>query len=470
MHSTQAIYTPTHIETRINEVILTQENQCWSSSRTEYQLRTRRTPSKLGVMIVGMGGNVGSTFMAGLLMDKHDICWQTKEKWHQPNWIGSITQGAKIALGDSFVGFSEFLPLVQPTDIVVSGWDINKCNLHEAIERAAVLDVDLQMKLRLYTSKIHPLRSFWYPSFLSDSQWNRVNHLWNSLKHKIDDLNHIRKDIAQFREANELDLVIVVYAASTERNVNLSDAIFQTAENWWEALHNDDISISPSQVFAVASIQEGSPFLNMGAQNTLVPAIRLMAQERHVLVCGDDLKTQSLHLGLLNQWVQAGYKVSSLVTNHQCGNNDALNCDAYNQNAPREALDEKVIQSINEEPIDYLTAHHHVASLGDTKLTTHTIRSQTFLDGIMTLEIRQTCEESLLAAPQVLDLCIVLELLTRIQWKQSGESWQNISNASRFLSHWLKNGDFSNENDLEPLIRLMKACLGLGSIGPLYLE
>jgi myo-inositol-1-phosphate synthase len=42
------------------------------------------------------------------------------------------------------------LPLVNPVDIVFSGWDISAMNLADAMKRAEVYDYDLQKKLYPY--------------------------------------------------------------------------------------------------------------------------------------------------------------------------------------------------------------------------------------------------------------------------------------------------------------------------------
>lgn len=45
-----------------------------------------------GVMLVGWGGNNGSTVTAGILANKHNIKWETKEGIKSPNYWGSLTQ------------------------------------------------------------------------------------------------------------------------------------------------------------------------------------------------------------------------------------------------------------------------------------------------------------------------------------------------------------------------------------------
>jgi len=37
----------------------------------------------------------------------------------------------------------DILPLVNPNDVVIGGWDISKLNLGEALKRAQVLDYNL---------------------------------------------------------------------------------------------------------------------------------------------------------------------------------------------------------------------------------------------------------------------------------------------------------------------------------------
>merc|ERR1719387_722707 len=46
---------------------------------TQYEFRTSRKVPRLGVMLVGWGGNNGSTLTAGVLANKQGISWQTKE-------------------------------------------------------------------------------------------------------------------------------------------------------------------------------------------------------------------------------------------------------------------------------------------------------------------------------------------------------------------------------------------------------
>ncbi|VVC97886.1 unnamed protein product [Leptidea sinapis] len=88
------------------------------------QIRTSRKVGKIGVMLVGWGGNNGSTFTAAVLANRHQLSWNTKNGRQDPNWFGSITQASTVKLGinekgeDVFVGMSQLLPMVDPDDLV----------------------------------------------------------------------------------------------------------------------------------------------------------------------------------------------------------------------------------------------------------------------------------------------------------------------------------------------------------------
>ena len=106
-------------------------------TKTVYEFQTERKVPKLGLMLVGWGGNNGTTITAGILANKHKIGWETKEGPRSPDFIGSITQASTINIGNDgdgnpvYVPFKNILPTVEPTDIVLGGWDIKGENLAE---------------------------------------------------------------------------------------------------------------------------------------------------------------------------------------------------------------------------------------------------------------------------------------------------------------------------------------------------
>lgn len=67
----------------------------------------------------------------------------------------------------------------------------------------------------------------------------------------------IRNDIVQFRTAKNLDQVIVLWTANTERFSEIIMGTNDTADNLLKAIEDDHSEISPSTMFAVAAALEG---------------------------------------------------------------------------------------------------------------------------------------------------------------------------------------------------------------------
>ena len=116
---------------------------------TLYEFQTERKVPKLGIMLVGLGGNNGTTVTAGVLANRYNVQWQTKAGLKTPNYFGSLLQSSTTKIGiqgakEVFLPLKDLLPTVNPNDVVIGGWDISKVNLAEAMKRAQVLDFDLQ--------------------------------------------------------------------------------------------------------------------------------------------------------------------------------------------------------------------------------------------------------------------------------------------------------------------------------------
>ncbi len=93
---------------------------------TSYTFRTSRRVPKIGCMMVGWGGNNGTTLTASVLANKLGLSWCTKDGVQQANYFGSITQASTVYLGsdvdgDVYVPFKDLLPMVYPDDIVFDG-------------------------------------------------------------------------------------------------------------------------------------------------------------------------------------------------------------------------------------------------------------------------------------------------------------------------------------------------------------
>lgn len=101
-----------------------------------HKIVTERKVPKLGVMLVGLGGNNGSTLVAGILANKQNLSWEAKNGTVQANFFGSFTQSATAHVGfkydqkagtlsDVHKPIKSILPMVDPVDFEIAGWDIS---------------------------------------------------------------------------------------------------------------------------------------------------------------------------------------------------------------------------------------------------------------------------------------------------------------------------------------------------------
>jgi myo-inositol-1-phosphate synthase len=70
------------------------------------------------------------------------------------------------------------MPMVNPVDFEISGWDINGANLFEACKRAKVLEPSLVNALREDLEAIKPLPAVLNQDFIASNQSDRVNNVF----------------------------------------------------------------------------------------------------------------------------------------------------------------------------------------------------------------------------------------------------------------------------------------------------
>lgn len=386
--------------------------------------------SRLGVMLVGLGGNNGSTFTAGLLAHRRGITWENKEGEHVVEFLGSISQMGSVHIGHDDRGkphsrlFKDITPMYSPKDIVVGGWDICSDDLYTVAKKAKVLDIDLLRKLEPHLAEIVPLPSIFDPSFVASNQAGRADNIVHgvSLKHK---LTHIKNDIATFKDAHSLENVIILWTASTER---FHHGVWPDADALMEAIQCGDPEVSPSILFAVAAIETGCIFLNGSPQNTIVPAVIDLARRKGTFVGGEDFKTGQTKLkSALVDWLAcSGIRPLSIVSYNHLGNNDGKNLSEAPQFRSKEITKKNVIDDVvegnpelfpNGKP-DHTVVIKYVPAVGDSKRALDEYYSQLFLDGRHTLSLHNTCEDSLLAVPLMLDIVLFAELFSRIRVRE----------------------------------------------------
>jgi myo-inositol-1-phosphate synthase len=446
--SANAKYSDTSIETEYeytrNKVELVKTNDAVfpkvTKDKTLIQFKTDINVPKLGVMIVGWGGSNGTTFTSSVLANRFNVKWVTKEGIQVSNMYGSITQASTVSVGTDAEGnevyapFSRILPMFAIENVSIAGWDINKTDLAEASFNAGVFDVDFQRAMKDTLTKVIPRPSIFYPEFVAETMSTRANNLIMSgavvdgvptRGTKQQDLDHIQREIQEFKKT--VDKVIIMWSASTEKMNDIAD------EDIVSLIRDNSPRVSASQIFAVASILENCPFINCSAQNTFCKSIVDLAVSRNVFIVGDDLKSGQTKLKtcLVDYLISAGIKPMSIVSYNHLGNEDGKNLVDTKTLNSKEISKGGVIDGMvrsnrilypGQETPDHTVVIKHVPFVGDSKRAMDEYSSRIFMNGVNTMMIYNVCEDSLLAAPLMMDLIVLTELFTRIKYRIPGSS------------------------------------------------
>ena len=329
-------YTADYIESSYNyqdtKLYKNAEKNTWMVEPIEYGFvfRTYRKVPKLGIMLIGWGGNNGSTLTAGLIANRENIKWETKDGLHSPNYWGSLTQSSTCQIGkfngeDYHVPFKNILPMVDPNDVQIDGWDTSSLSLEKCVQRAKVLDLELQQQLVPYLKELRPRPSIFDPSFVAANQQARAdNTIEGKKQHQME---QIRADISDFKKKSGVEKVVVMWTANTERYCKVEAGIHDTEKNLRAAIRAENPEISPSTLYALACLDEGVPFINGSPQNTFVPGVLEAACRLRVLIGGDDFKTGQTKMKsvLVDFLISAGIKPLSIASYNHLGNNDGKN-------------------------------------------------------------------------------------------------------------------------------------------------
>lgn len=123
------------------------------------------------------------------------------------------------------------------------------------MERAQVLDIGLQDQIRKQLSTYTPRPSIYDPDFIAANQLDRADNL--IVGSRYEQYLQIKKDIKEFKSKSGVDKVIVLWTANTERFAEIQPGLNETMEELKASLLANKTEISPSTIFAMASISEG---------------------------------------------------------------------------------------------------------------------------------------------------------------------------------------------------------------------
>ncbi|PYU08321.1 MAG: inositol-3-phosphate synthase [Acidobacteria bacterium] len=367
---------------------------------------------RLGVLMPGMGA-VSTTFMAGV-----ELVRRGKAK---P--IGSLTQLGTIRLGKRTDGRSplikEFVALERLSNLVFGGWDAFPDNSYEAATKAGVLDAHHLALVKPFLSKIRPMRAAFDREYVKNLNGKHIK----KGKTKYDLALQIKEDIAEFKKKSRCSRLVTAWCGSTEIYLTV-DEVHSTPEKFVEAMKANHPAIAPSMLYAWASVTSGVPFAN-GAPNLTVdiPAIQQLALEHNVAIAGKDFKTGQT---LMKTILAPGFKARMLgmdgwFSTNILGNRDGEVLDDPSSFKTKEESKLGVLEYILQPhlyPMLYGKIHHKVRinyypPRGDNKEGWDNIDIFGWLGYPMQIKVDFLCRDSILAAPIVLDLVLLLDLAQR---------------------------------------------------------
>ncbi len=384
---------------------------------------------KLGIMVVGLGA-VTSTFMTGVLMARKGLA--------KP--IGAMTQYDKIRVGKGenkkYLHYNEIVPIADLNDVVFGAWDVYPADAYRSAIYAEVLkqkDID---PVKDELEKIVPMKAAFDKNFAKRLDGDNVMDVAT----RWDMVEQLRKDIRDFKEKNGCSRIVVAWAASTEIYVPVYEPVHGSLAALEKAMkENDTDHIAPSMCYAYAALVEGCPFI-MGAPNTTVdiPAMWELSEKTKMPICGKDFKTgQTL--------VKSGFSpiistrclgLDGWFSTNILGNRDGLVLDEPANFRTKEVSKLSTLETIlkAEDQPDLYSDYYHKVRINyypprnDAKEAWDNIDIFGWMNYPMQVKINFLCRDSILAAPVLLDLCLLSDLAAR-----AGKY-----GIQRFLSFFLK--------------------------------
>ncbi|WP_446774239.1 inositol-3-phosphate synthase [Macellibacteroides fermentans] len=413
------------------------------------KVEVKPASGKLGVLVVGVGGAVSTTFIVGTLAVRKGLATP----------IGSITQLATMRLGkrneNNFPKIKDIVSLATLDDIVFGGWDIFPEDVYAAAKHAEVLtDKDLEgVKDELVAIK--PMKAAFDQNFvkrLNGTHVKEADTRWELME-------QVREDIRNFKTQNNCDRVVVIWAASTEIYLPLADE-HQTLEGFRKAMKENNVEqIAPSMCYAYAAIAEGAPFI-MGAPNLCVdmPAMWEFSKEMNVPICGKDFKTgQTMLKTVLAPMLKTRMLgLDGWFSTNILGNRDGEVLDDPDSFKTKEVSKLSVIDTILQPelyPELYKNIYHKVRinyypPRKDNKEGWDNIDLVGWMGYPMQLKVDFLCRDSILAAPLCLDLVLFADLALRC----------NFSGIQSWLSFYFKSPmhDFEHVPEHDLFIQYIK--------------
>lgn len=343
---------------------------------------------RLGVAVVGLGGAVATTAVAGIEMIK----------------AGSNTL-AGLPLADRDVD-----GLAAYRDLRFAGWDLCGDTLDVcALKHGVIGDKELSNG----ASALKGMRA--WPAVGSTDFCANIDGANKVVANgHREAVARIQSDLAQFQEAGDIDRVVMINLASTERVPDAEAEALSSVDAFERGLDRNDPAISPAMLYAYAAIASDTPYANFTPSAAAdVAPLSTLAKQRNVPIAGKDGKTgQTMMKTVIAPALRdRALHVDGWFSTNILGNSDGLALDDPKSLQSKLGTKKSVLDQILGYPVeDHIIMIHYYKPRGDDKEAWDNIDLTGFLGQKMQLKLNFLCKDSVLAAPLVIEIARVLDL------------------------------------------------------------
>ncbi|RZS90791.1 myo-inositol-1-phosphate synthase [Motilibacter rhizosphaerae] len=364
-----------------------------STASTSAPASAAATSSTLGVAVVGLGGAVATTAVAGVELLR----------------LGAATTDGLPFSGVDVPGLHAY------TDLVFGGWDLSADDLGKAADVHAVLEPAqlraVQSTLAEQTpwpavGSVEFCRNVSGANVIAPARAEGESELRAQARHLVADLERFRSSGGP--GGTPLGGLVVVNLASTERTPDLAAPALQTAEAFEAGLDADDPEISPAMLYAYAAVRSGCGYVNFTPSLAGdVPAIVQLAEQAGVPLAGKDGKTGQTMMKtvLAPAFRSRALRVEGWYSTNILGNRDGQALEDPASLQSKLGTKKSVLDSILGYPVeDHLVRIDYYRPRGDEKEAWDNIDLVGFLGRRMQIKVDFLCRDSVLAAPLVIEL------------------------------------------------------------------
>jgi myo-inositol-1-phosphate synthase len=347
-------------------------------------------PRRVGVAVVGLGGAVATTAVAGVELLRR----------------GAVsTEGLPLATSPAELTSG----LARYEDLVFGGWDLYGDNLEQAARMHNVLTNEQLTHAADALAQITPWAAVGNRRFCRNVDGE--NHVVAETHRE--EVSAIRDDLRRFREQQQVDGLVMINLASTERTTDLSLPVYRSIEGFEQGLDENSPEIGPAMLYAYAAITEHVPYVNFTPSVAAdVPALIALAEREGVPVAGKDGKTGQTMLKTVvaSALRSRALHVDGWFSTNILGNRDGQALSDSDSLQSKLTTKASVIDQILGYKVEDHVVHiHYYRPRGDNKEAWDNIDIRGFLGQPMQIKINFLCRDSVLAAPLVIELARLMD-------------------------------------------------------------